>query len=350
MITIPDFKALTEPGFCGVVAEMISEARSASICGKYEPVARRPRKGGTSELVMDLIHHQLHQEGALADNAAQLGGEPISDWAYAQRRALLPVELFGELLEAGLEPMADALLHGDGFHKGRRVVGINGAEVSVTNTASNRILPKACHEPPGRRRLRQTQVGHRDGIGTSQSAGRKGGVSARLRARHGPDAVAPVAQQLPGDRRPHLRSRQASGLNARSFQKARSSVAGQCPRRGIKAESIKALCDGSLLVRASPGRRKAQPAAEPIVVREIRAVLGTPDGRSIKVRLWTSLRKLLLATCLLREAFDMGSDFLTKKQKKQMIARYNQRLLREAILPKRRKRTCQRAVRQPVSS
>ena len=100
----------------------------------------------------------------------------------------------------------------------------------------------------------------------------------------------------------------------------------------------------------SPGRRKAQPAAEPIVVREIRAVLGTPDGRSIKVRLWTRLRKLLLATCSLWEAFDMGSDFLTKKQKKQMIARYNQRLLREAILPKRRKRTCQRAVRQPVSS
>ena len=71
-------------------------------------MARRPRKRATSELVADLVYHQLHQDGTLAQHANELGGEPISDSAFAQRRALWPQELFAQLLEAGLQPLADA--------------------------------------------------------------------------------------------------------------------------------------------------------------------------------------------------------------------------------------------------
>ena len=62
-----------------------------------------------------------------------------------------------------------------------------------------------------------------------------------------------------------------------------------------------------------------------------------------------SLRKLLLATQTLWDAFELASDFLTAKHKAHMIERYFQRLHREAILPKRRSRHCPRAIRQPVS-
>jgi len=62
-----------------------------------------------------------------------------------------------------------------------------------------------------------------------------------------------------------------------------------------------------------------------------------------------SLRKLLLATCSLWEAFELGGPSLTGKQTTHMIQRYFERLQREAILPERRPRHCQRAIRQPVS-
>ena len=62
-----------------------------------------------------------------------------------------------------------------------------------------------------------------------------------------------------------------------------------------------------------------------------------------------SLRKLLLATRSLWETFELGDLSLTAKQRTHMIQRYFDRLQREAILPERRSRHCQRAIRKPVS-
>lgn len=61
-----------------------------------------------------------------------------------------------------------------------------------------------------------------------------------------------------------------------------------------------------------------------------------------------SLRKLLLATVALWDAFALGGTSLTAKQKSHMLEAYFARLQREAILPKRRPRHCPRAVRQPI--
>jgi len=137
---------MTEHGFSGVFKGMISETDLATICGEYEPVARRPRKRNTAQLVADSIFHQLHQEGTLAQHGARLGGEQISDSAYAQRRAqwraLLPQELFGQLLSSALEPLAEPTRHPDAFFHGWRLVGVDGTEVSVTNTPGNQTLRK----------------------------------------------------------------------------------------------------------------------------------------------------------------------------------------------------------------
>ena len=106
-------------------------------------MARRPRKRETAKELADLIFHQLHQDGTLTHHAVMLGGEPISDSAHAQRRALLPRELFSELLAAGLEPLADPLRHADALFERWRLVGVDGTEVGVTDTPTNMRLPKA---------------------------------------------------------------------------------------------------------------------------------------------------------------------------------------------------------------
>lgn len=428
MITIQDLKSLAEHGFCGVFAKMISEGKLASICEEHEPVARRPRKRATSELVADLVYHQLHQDGTLAQHANELGGEPISDSAFAQRRALLPQALFAQLLEAGLAPLADAKGHPECFYKGRRLVGVDGTELSVTNTEANNALPKA-NTRRGKAAFAKLKLVTAMELGLhnplAAEVGQLSDYEVHLALALWPRL--PVHSLIIVDRLYGVARHIAQLIHAGKGRDQALLVKVRDHR--IKSTHLESLSDGSSLVEIRPSRRKGQPKGEPIKVREITADLQTPDGKIIRVRLWTtlldcvaypaaelarlyaqrwehelsyreiklsvrkgdrldshtpetafqeiaaiilavaavarmrtassdlleaptqrvSLRKILLATRALWTAFELGCDFLTKKQKDLMIQRYFQRLYKTAILPQKRSRHCPRAIRQPVS-
>lgn len=68
----------------------------------------------------------------------------MSDSAHAQRRQLLPAELFEQMMCAGLCPLADPSMHPQSFFHGYRLVGVDGTQFSAINTpAILAQLPKA---------------------------------------------------------------------------------------------------------------------------------------------------------------------------------------------------------------
>lgn len=427
MIALQELKRITEKGFAGVFDRVIPQERLAEICREHGPTARRPRKRSSGQVVSDLVFHQLHQDGTLAQHGAMLGGETISDSAYAQRRELLPQELFTSILSAGLAPLAEPERHADAFFAGWRLVGVDGTEVSVINTPANQKLPKAGSRR-GKAAFAKVKLVTAVELGLHNPLAAQTGTLSDYEV----DLALGLWSQLPEhalviiDRLYGV----AKHLDQILHASAGRDLAVLARARGqVKAQRLQRLSDGSTLVQIRSARRPGEPAGEPITVREIRAVLQVPGQQSVRIRLWTtlleaelypahalvevyvqrweheltyrelkldvrrgdvldshtpdtalqelaaivlalaaiaqvrataaeplaqpvrriSLRKLLLATLSLWEAFELAGSTLTAQQKRHALQRYFDRLRREAILPQRRPRHCPRAIRQPVT-
>jgi hypothetical protein len=68
--------------------------------------------------VSGLVFHQLQPGGTLADHSARLHGIRMGDSAYAQRRQHLPVELFEQIMDSALAPLADPTHQPESFFQG----------------------------------------------------------------------------------------------------------------------------------------------------------------------------------------------------------------------------------------
>jgi len=95
---------------------------------------RRPPQVSAEELICGLVFHGVAGKGTLAEHVKQLTGKDITDGALAQRRALLPLDIFEGLMRAALKPKADPDQHPEAFYQGLRLCGIDGSTFSVTNT------------------------------------------------------------------------------------------------------------------------------------------------------------------------------------------------------------------------
>lgn len=91
---------------------------------KYAPRPRTPPKLSAEQLVSGLIFHQLHDGGTLADHSGQLHGVSMSDSAYAQRRQLLPEELFDEIMLTALQLWPRRASSRNVFHSHYRSEGL----------------------------------------------------------------------------------------------------------------------------------------------------------------------------------------------------------------------------------
>ena len=88
----------------------------------------------TVELIQGLVFHVIAEAGTLAQHVKQLTGKTITDGALAQRRALLPVAVFEQMMDAALQPKADPHQHPDAFYAGLRLCTVDGSQFSITNT------------------------------------------------------------------------------------------------------------------------------------------------------------------------------------------------------------------------
>ena len=111
---------------------------------------RRPPEVSAAELICGLVFHVVAGPGKLAAHVKKLTGKDITDGALAQRRALLPLEIFEGMMGAALKPKADPAQHPDAFYQGLRLCGIDGSTFSVTNTPQVKKRMKKARSRRGR--------------------------------------------------------------------------------------------------------------------------------------------------------------------------------------------------------
>lgn len=95
---------------------------------------RRPPVITAVELIQSLVFHVVAEAGTLAQHVRELTGKNLTDSALSQRRALLPVTVFEQIMSTALAPKADPQRHPEAFYQGLRLCGADGSQFSVTNT------------------------------------------------------------------------------------------------------------------------------------------------------------------------------------------------------------------------
>lgn len=388
---------------------------------------RKPRVPLT-QVLPALIFHFMNGAGTLAQHFFQLFGVPWADSSWSDRRARLPWQIFAELMQRALRPLAQRRCHPEAFWRGWRLVALDGTQFSLTNTPQVRRAVKKAKSRRGRAAFAKLTTGVLLELGLhnplAAAVGRHGQSEwelARGLLSHLPKGVLLLADRLHGCAAFAVEAL-AAGRRVGSHFLFRA-------RSNVKVKVIRRLKDGSRLVRV-PVRQKGRPnhIVQWLEVREIRVRVGRPGHRSQELRLWTSLldgrraparelaalyaqrwehelyyrqlkrqlRKsevlqshtvetgaqeiaaLVLCSALLaaeraraaaghvpvlRVSFvkvlellqplwltlELGEDLLSERQKNELVKRFYDQMGRCVSAPRRR-RSCPRAVRQPVSS
>jgi len=380
---------------------------------------RRPPVTTQLELIQGLVFHVMAEAGTLAQHVKQLTGKDITDGALAQRRALLPPELFDQLLRAALKPKADPARHPEAFYHGLRLCGVDGSLFSVTNTPQVKKQMRKARSRRGRAAFPKV------GVAVMVELGLHNPLAAALGAAGESEMV--LAQQvlsaqperslLISDRYYGV-GKVLVGLPAQGQRHFLAQV-----KANLKRRLLEVYADGSALVeiRSAKGTR---------LVREIQGSVRRGErGPATKVRFWTSLldwrrfpaaellalyarrweqeifykelkvdmrstpclqshtpltaiqeiAALILAYAVLvdyrveaaavgavgvlRISFiktlqvvqglwqflEVSADLLTPSQVR-LVVRRSLRRIADMAIPKRRQRSCPRALRQPVSS
>src|SRR2546430_15270446 len=72
---------------------------------------RCPPVVSATEWIESLVFHGVARAGTLAQHVKALTGKKITDGALSQRRALLPMELFEQIMVTALKPKAKPAQH-----------------------------------------------------------------------------------------------------------------------------------------------------------------------------------------------------------------------------------------------
>jgi hypothetical protein len=272
--------------FLSVLEQMIPAQQLKRICEHYAPRPRTARKLASEALVSSLIFHQLQPGGTLAEHGAQLHGIKMSDSAFSQRRQLLPVELFDQIMGVALQPLADPVRQPQSFYEGYRLVGVDGTQWSVGNApAILTALPKAAS-----RRLRAAFAKLR--LVSLVELGTHAPLAAVAAAvSESEQALAkklwekiPEGSLLIGDRLFGTPYTLWGAINAWGDRDVRVLVR---VRDNINAEVVERLADGSALVEMVVREEGRKVGA--LRLREIRAQGVGVNGKRFKLRLWTTL-------------------------------------------------------------
>jgi hypothetical protein len=102
---------------------------------------RGPRGGGKPKLsgwqwLMGKVFHVMAGTGTFADHVKQVTGISISDSALSQRGASFGWELVAATLSTALRPLADPSIHADAFHRGLRLIALDGTRMDLRNTVA----------------------------------------------------------------------------------------------------------------------------------------------------------------------------------------------------------------------
>jgi len=380
---------------------------------------RRPPILSAAELIIALVFHVVAEAGTLAQHVKALTGKMITDGALSQRRALLPMELFEQIMAVALKPKAKPAQHPGAFYHGLRLCGLDGSQFSVANTPQVKKRMRKARSRRGRAAFPKV------GVAVMVELGLHNPLAAAISA-EGQSEMVLAKRVLPAQPEKSLLIADRYYGNAHLLVEIPAEGQRHVLARvkaNLKRRLLEVFPDGSALVEIFSGQGK----------RLMREIVGRVQrggrGRATTVRLWTSLldwrahpavellelygrrweqeifykelkvdmrstpllrshtplsamqeiAALILAYAVLvdyrieaasagevgvlRISFlktmqivqglwrflEVSADLLSAKQLRLVVRRTLRRIAQMAI-PKRRQRSCPRALRQPVSS
>jgi hypothetical protein len=272
--------------FLDVLNRMIPAPQFEQLCEQYAPRARSAPKLTAPQLVSGLIYHQLQEGGTLAASSGRLHGIRMSDSAHAQRRQLLPVKLFEQMMRAALCPLADPQVHPQSFFHGYRLVGVDGTQFSVVNTpAILAQLPKAASRRfkaafAKLRMVSLVELGTHAPLGACAGPASEGEqqLAARLWSEV-PEHSLVIGDRLFGTARTLWEASQA-------LQERDIAVLARV-RDNIQVSVVERFSDGSALIEVPV--REGKRVIAVLKLREIQAHGVGVNGKAFTLRLWTTL-------------------------------------------------------------
>jgi hypothetical protein len=231
------------------------------------------------ELIQSLVFHVVAEAGTLAQHVKQLTGKVVTDGALAQRRALLPIAVFEQMMGAALKPKADPQQHPEAFYHGLRLSGVDGSTFSVTNTPQVKRQMRKARTRRGRAAFPKV------GVVVMVELGLHNPLAAALGAQGESEmvlakkvlAAQPPKSLLLNDRYYGV-GEVLVGLSAQEDRHFLVRV-----RANLKRRFLEAYPDGSALVEIRAGKQ----------TRLVREIVGRVQrggrGAGTTVRLWTSL-------------------------------------------------------------
>lgn len=257
-----------------------------------------PRGGGSPKLsgwqwLMGKVFHVIAGTGTFADHVKQITGIPISDSALSQRGSSLGWELVATALRRVLGPLADPLHHPDAFHRGLRLIALDGTRFNLRNTPAMEAsaVKTRCARGGGEPAFAHlcgvvlVELGSHQPLAASFGWQNEGELT--LARQVVSEDVLPPRSLLLGDRLFGTPS-----LIAELLPQLEKEHGGLLLRvkDNLKSRPLEILGDGSRLVAVEVGGRSGVPV-QTLHLREIHAqihVAGAADKPN-NIRLWTSL-------------------------------------------------------------
>lgn len=120
--------------FAKAFAALFSEASCECLFA-----AHGPRGGGSPKLtpwqwIMARVYHELARSGTFAANVKTITRVTLSNSALSQRALSIGWKLIDEILPLVLRPLADPARHPGAFHRGLRLLALDGTRFNLRNT------------------------------------------------------------------------------------------------------------------------------------------------------------------------------------------------------------------------
>lgn len=130
--------SLPLPSFFNDFGQAFSALFSEASC-KEVFAAHGPRGGGSPKLtpwqwIMARVYHEFARSGTFAANVKTITRVTLSNSALSQRAMSIGWNLIDEILQLVLRPLADPARHAEAFHRGYRLLALDGTRFNLRNT------------------------------------------------------------------------------------------------------------------------------------------------------------------------------------------------------------------------
>ena len=249
----------------------------------------KPPRVGLKSLLSALVFHFIHSAGTLAEHFAMLFEDSLCDSACSDRRARLPWEVFAQLMQRALRPLARKRRHRESFWRGWRLIAMDATQWSLTNTPQNNEQMDKAESRRGKAAFAKIVTGVLLEVGLHNPLAAAIGHGGQSEWKLAMSLLAQIPKNalLLADRLHGCAAFVVEALAA--CQRVGSHFLIRA-RTQIKVQTVRRFKDGSRLIRV-PVRQKGKPRVilQWLELREIKVRVGRRGYKSQELRLWTSL-------------------------------------------------------------